>query len=262
MSTYKVITSDNPKAKAIANQFKKKLAKSNLTLAKNQKPKYLFVIGGDGTFIKEVIKYDYDKVNVIGINGGNLGFYSAFCEANLDVILDKLADLKFVPIHFLKVTIGNRVLFGVNELSITSSTAYPLDVSFNNSFYEKFRGTGLLVATRTGSTGYAKSARGAVIFPGVECLEFVELNPLLHTDFITIQSPLILPIETKIKIQSPDLHIDSASQASIFLDGKVIENQFVNNVVEIQAIKTKAKFLLPNTLESFINKLQRTFIKG
>lgn len=260
-NTFKIKFVNTPKAKRIASHLNKSLPKF-LSPCLNSEPDYLFSIGGDGTFIKHAIEYNYEKTKIIGINGGNLGFYSSFSEKNLNLLIKNLSKLHFEKIDLLHIKQNHNIWLGINELAIISSTAFPLKIYFDDIFYQRFRGTGILVSTRTGSTGYIKSAKGAIIAPQIECLEFVELQPLLQVGFITIQSPLILPVTTKIKI-IPEKKINADKNiCRIFLDGVEINNNFSSNFVEVKSIKSKAKFLLPNTLEAFINKLQKTFIKG
>ncbi|WP_036448561.1 NAD(+) kinase [Mycoplasmoides pirum] len=257
--TYKIVFSDAPKAKLIAIELEK-ILKKFLSPAVNLTPNYLFSIGGDGTFIKHGIEYNKPNTKIIGINGGNLGFYSSFSEKDLHKLISNWKKLNFEKIDLLKVKQKNQTWIGINELAITSSTAYPLEIYFDNIFYEKFRGTGILIGTRPGSTGFIKSAKGAIMFPKINALEFVELQPLLHKEFITIQSPLILPLKTKINIKSEKNYNFVSNICRVFLDGNEIDGNFVSSELEITSVKSQAKFLLPNTLESFIKKLQKTFI--
>lgn len=258
--TYKIISIPSQKSEKICFKLKQKLTNFKETDCLN--PDYLFVIGGDGTFIKQAVIHNKSNVKIIGINGGSLGFYSAFSENDLDSLVKNLKSYKFLPINILNIKFGNKKINAVNELSITSSTAYPLNIYFNEKHYQKFRGTGVLVGTRTGSTGYIKSAKGAIVFPGIECLEFVELDPLLHVGFISVQSPLILPISTKIIIEPAREYVQNQNCPRVYADGNQIIDNFCSGKIFIELEKTKAKFLLPNDLDSFMKKIQTTFIKG
>lgn len=258
--TYKIISIPSKKSEKICSRLKQKLTAFKETNSLN--PNYLFVIGGDGTFIKQAIIHNKPNVKIIGINGGSLGFYSAFSENDLDNLITNLKSYKFLPINILKIKFNGKKVNAVNELSITSSTAYPLNIYFNGQYYQKFRGTGILVGTRTGSTGYIKSAKGAIVFPGIECLEFVELDPLLHVGFISVQSPLILPASTKITIEPAREYVQNENCPRVYADGNQIIDNFCSDKIFIELEKTKAKFLLPNNLNSFMKKIQTTFIKG
>ncbi len=258
--TYRIVFSEAPKAAAIAKRLDAILKQFLRAAGKGTAPDYLFSIGGDGTFIKNGIEHNRPRTKIVGINGGNLGFYSSFSDQDLDKLAANWGKLRFERIDLLSVQEGKKRWMGINELAVTSSTAYPLDIHFDGCFYEKFRGTGVLVGTRPGSTGFIKSAKGAIMFPGINALEFVELQPLLHKGFITIQSPLILPLKTKILIRSKDYHSQNANVCRVFLDGAEINGNFVNSELLVTSVKSKAKFLLPTTLETFVTKLQKTFI--
>ncbi|WP_343251157.1 NAD(+) kinase [Mycoplasma amphoriforme] len=259
-STYKIIASPSPKAQAV----KKLLADHfrNWTEITSNNPEYLFIIGGDGTFIKEAVIHNQPGVKIIGINGGTLGFYAAFGDDQIDLLCDKIDQKDFRKIKFLDIQMDMVQATAVNELSVVSSTAFPLNIYFNGIFYEKFRGTGVLVGTRTGSTGFVKSARGAVVFPGVDCIEFVELDPLLHVGFITIQAPIILPSDTLITIKPAQEYVQNTNCPRVYADGNLLNPNFCIGEINIQAKSTNAEFLLPNDHNGFIKKLQSTFIKG
>ncbi|WP_027119802.1 NAD(+) kinase [[Mycoplasma] testudinis] len=259
-TTFKIVASPSPKAQSVKKRVKMHFL--DWLEVETNNPDYLFIIGGDGTFIREALNHNKPGVKIVGINGGTVGFYAAFSDQQVDVLCKNLRDESFRQIHLLDLDVGGIKTVAVNELSIVSSTAYPLDIYFNDIFYEKFRGTGVLVGTRAGSTGFVKSARGAVVFPGVDCIEFVELDPLLHVGFITIQAPIILPSDTIITIKPAREYTQESNCPRVYADGNEINKNFCVGKIVVKPVKSAAKFLLPNNHAEFIKKLQSTFIKG
>ena len=60
----------------IKNKFKKDV----------KNPKFVFILGGDGTFVKASSQFYSKEVNLIHINTGNVGFYSKFNSRKLPTI--------------------------------------------------------------------------------------------------------------------------------------------------------------------------------
>lgn len=258
--TYRIVCNGSSRSNVVAKQIAA-ILKPHFVLAPNKVPAdYLLVLGGDGTFIRYAVENNYAQTKIVGINTGNLGFYTSFCTNELAQLPAFLKRTKFQPINLLDIGYNNQHFTGLNELSITSSTAYPLDITFDGCFYEQFRGTGVLIASRTGSTGYAKSAGGAVAFPGVECLEFIELYPLLHVGFITVQSPLALPPTTQVQITPVPPVGFTGTHPQVHLDGRLVTKTFSSGQLMVTTKKSLAQFCLPNTLAAFVSKLKQTFI--
>ncbi|QZX48987.1 NAD(+) kinase [Mycoplasma sp. E35C] len=257
---YHLISSPAAKAIELEPRIKKVLNQSLQEVSDPKQADYLFINGGDGTFIKQAVQHDREGLKIIGINGGTLGFYTSFNEENIDQIVDCLDKLPYNNLDFIKLKVEDQTFYAINEFNINSTTAYGYDIYFNDLFYEKFRGTGLLISTRTGSTGITKSAHGAILFPGLNAIEIVEMNPLLHSSFVTIQSPIILPIDTKIRIEIKENYCAGEACPRIICDGAVIKKGLSSTCIEVDAIKSKSQFVFANDLASFIERLQKTFI--
>ncbi|QMT98393.1 NAD(+) kinase [Mycoplasma tullyi] len=258
--TYCLISSLAPKSETLKPLIKKELNKKLVEVDDPNQSDYLFINGGDGTFIKNAIKYDRKGLKIIGINGGSLGFYTSFNETNIDTISDRLDHLKYTQLDFIRLQIDDQIYHALNEFNINSTTAYGYDIFIDNEFYQKFRGTGLLISTTTGSTGINKSANGAILFPGIKAIQMVELYPLLHSSFTTIQSPIILPIDTKIRIEIKENYCDHDACPRIVADGAVIRKGLSSTNIEISAVKSQADYVSINDLRSYIQRLQKTFI--
>ncbi|WP_051420939.1 NAD(+) kinase [[Mycoplasma] imitans] len=257
---YHLISSLSPKSVSLQPLIKKELNKKLIEVDQVDRADYLFINGGDGTFIRNAIKYNQPGLKIIGINGGSLGFYTSFNETNIDKIIDRLDHLKYAKLDFINLRINDETYKALNEFNINSTTAYGYDIYIDNQFYEKFRGTGLLISTTTGSTGINKSANGAILFPGIKALQMVELYPLLHSSFTTIQSPIILPIDTKITIEIKENYCDLDACPRIIADGAVIKKGLSSTIIEVNAVQSQADFVSTNDLKSYIQRLQKTFI--
>ncbi|MCD8315810.1 MAG: NAD(+)/NADH kinase [Eggerthellaceae bacterium] len=112
---------------------------------------------------------------------------------------------------------GAREFFALNELAITRGAmgrVIDFDLSISDSHIARLRGDGLVVATATGSTGYALSAGGPVIAPGFDGLVVVPLAPhtLLSRAIVTAEHDVVeITLDDK----------DSFRQSTIFIDGEL-----------------------------------------
>ena len=149
----------------------------------------LIAVGGDGTFLAAARAIaDYD-IPLIGINMGRLGFL-------VDISPDELPE-KLQPILRGRYTEEKRYLLrtkiirngevihqerAVNEVAIhrwVTPSMIEIVTRINNVFLNSQRSDGLIVSTPTGSTAYALSAGGPILYPSLNALVLVPLNP--HT---------------------------------------------------------------------------------
>ncbi len=171
------------------------------------------VIGGDGTFLDAVRANGFkDETLFLGIHTGHLGFY---CDGTLDDVPD-IEDILFqnkydiYRLPLLQVNVidedGSRHFYILNELQIKTSTIgnIILDISIDNELFQTLRGDGVLVASPTGSTAYAKSAGGAVVPPELEAMQVTELVSANNYAYRTLHSSFLLPKGTAVTIDYKD----------------------------------------------------------
>jgi NAD+ kinase len=159
----------------------------------------------------------------------------------------------------LEININDKFIFNaMNEVVIQSLNTVKMDVFINGSLYENYMGSGVLVTTRTGSTGQAKSNGGAIIFPNVDAFEFVELSPTNHTKHHSFNAPAILCSSAKIELNN----FKSSQRCDLIIDGMRVRH--INSEDKITITKQDAPFSLcfSGEVKSYISKLQQTFIKG
>jgi NAD+ kinase len=146
----------------------------------------------------------------------------------------------------------------MNELVIQSLNTVKMNVHINDSLYENYMGSGILIATRTGATGQAKSNGGAIIFPDVDAIELVELAPTNHSKHHSFNAPVILNGNSKIQFKD----FISAQRCDLIIDGMRVKH--IKPTDQITISKQVAPFSLcfSDDTKGYINKLQQTFIKG
>ncbi|MCF0217928.1 MAG: NAD(+)/NADH kinase [Malacoplasma sp.] len=249
---YWIVDNGSAKAKSIRKQFEALIPK-NWTI-EDQNFEYLFVIGGDGTFLRNKALYSNKKI--VAINGGNFGYYSYFNVRNIKQIFSKISNDSFFyhPLE-IEITIDNQTYFCINEVLIRSDVVFKTDIYLNNQLLEFFKGSGILVATPLGSTAHAKNVGGAIINPNLAAIQFIEIEPITQKSYSSLKSPLILGIDTKIVLKAKD-----NCRAFILLDGIKINKVFDSELI-IKASYAKFKMFKPDCNQHYIKKLRESFIR-
>lgn len=146
---------------------------SNSDLAKTVE--YMIVLGGDGTIIGAAGICARNKVPVMGINLGRIGFMTEVeCDA-IDDAIDALLSGNYKTEHrmMMKAQIkkdGKAIstCHALNDIVVSKSAGVKLvgiDLYTNDELVNRYIADGIIIATPTGSTGYSISAGGPVVDP-------------------------------------------------------------------------------------------------
>lgn len=144
------------------------------------------VLGGDGTLLRGAELARPAGVPVLGVNLGRVGFLAEADRDGLDETIaavavgDYLVDER-MTIDVTATVNGSPVAttWALNEASVEkSSRERVLEIMFgvDGRPVSSFGADGLLCATPTGSTAYAFSAGGPVVWPDVDALVVVPSN--------------------------------------------------------------------------------------
>ena len=159
----------------------------------------VIVFGGDGTFLRAAEYAWAADAPLIGVNLGRVGFLAETEPEAVDDTISHIVDRSYVVEHRLAVEAG---VFGpdgawlggtwaLNEVSVEkASRTRVLDVALlvDGRQLTSFGCDGVLFATPTGSTAYAFSAGGPVVWPEVNALLLVPTSA--HALFAR---PLVTP---------------------------------------------------------------------
>lgn len=140
----------------------------------------VFVLGGDGTFLRATEAARPAGVPLIGVNLGHVGFLAEAEPEGLAHAVGQIARGEFEVEERLtldvEVALGGRVLardWALNEASVEkSSRLRMLEVALavDDRPLTTFGCDGVLCATPTGSTAYAFSIGGPILWPDVEAI--------------------------------------------------------------------------------------------
>ncbi|UOQ46144.1 NAD kinase [Halobacillus salinarum] len=167
----------------------------------------IIAVGGDGTFLQAVRKTGFRQDCLyVGIRTSNeAGLYCDFDIENHSEMVHSMVNAQIEVRRFpvIEATVNNQSTFKcLNECSVRSTLikTIDIDVFIDDLHFETFRGDGLIVATPTGSTGYNKSTKGAVVDPKLPCFQVSELASLNNNRFRTLGSSFILSSERKLTL--------------------------------------------------------------
>lgn len=202
------------------------------------------VLGGDGTILCTAGQIKTLRIPILGINFGHLGFMAypnddgvlaivsaalageamieartnlrveVYCESDAEAENSSAADA------ILKgVDESPQRFFALNEIYVArGDQGRIIDFSYRISGapLATMRGDGLIVATATGSTGYALSAGGPLVDPSFQGLVVVPIAP--HS----LQSRAVITGSSD--VVEIDLNASTANRAAtLFIDGERVE---------------------------------------
>lgn len=271
---FAIITSSYQDPKKFAVLLKEKLLQKKVK-ENNLHPDIVFVIGGDGTFLKAVNKYNQqlDKIKFVTFNQGNIGFYHNFSINQVDQVLESLAkkdhNLIVKELDLLEVILNQKIIYGINEFRLVNlSQTLSCDIYINDQFLEFFRGSGLIIATKTGATGLIKTAGGAIIFAQTKLMQYQELFPVNNSSYRTINSPIIFDQNQSItlKIKRIDESQKEAQErqnnTQIVVDTFNFYDKLINEIKIKLSNQTLKVLSYKDNIETLTNKINKYFIKS
>lgn len=181
----------------------------------------VLVLGGDGTFLRAAELARNVEIPVLGVNLGRIGFLAEAEADSMDAVLEHVVkrDYRVEERMTLDVAVrvGGRVLsrgWALNEASLEKGPRLGVlgaVLEVDGRPVSAFGCDGVLVATPTGSTAWAFSAGGPIVWPDLEAILVVPNNA--HALFAR---PMVTSPDASIAIEvEPDGH-----DALVFCDGR------------------------------------------
>ncbi len=217
---------------------------------------YIFIIGGDGWFLKNTAPYlDNPKARIIFINAGTLGFYSYKQDADNLNIEDLVNEDNYQSISLLRVCQGTACHYAINDFVISSPYAINLSVYINNELLQNLKANGILITTPLGSTARSKSLGGAILMPNLPVMSITEIEPIHNRHYSSLGSPLVISNKDKIKISASNYN----QGCSLISDGQVINIEEKDITITVEHATSKAKLLIKTDTKNWIHKLNYAF---
>jgi NAD+ kinase len=181
----------------------------------------VLVLGGDGTFLRAAELARNAGIPVLGVNLGRIGFLAEAEAEAIDVVLEHVIARDYRVEERLTLDIvvrqGGRVIeqgWALNEASLEKGPrlgVLGVVVEIDGRPVSTFGCDGVLVSTPTGSTAYAFSAGGPVLWPDLEAILVIPNNA--HALF---GRPMVTSPEAMIAIETEA----SGNDALVFCDGR------------------------------------------
>jgi len=189
-----------------------------------QRADLIVVLGGDGTLLSIARFVGERETPILGVNLGALGFLTqaAMDEARSsiervlegDFTVDRRITLEAKIISSDSPGNHRATLKALNDVVIHKrqlGRLLEMDVTADGQDFCSYRADGLIVATPTGSTAYALSAGGPIIFPTLEVVVLAPICP--HT---LSNRPVVLPDSCALEVR-----IDATDHdATLTVDGQ------------------------------------------
>lgn len=235
-----IYSNDSVVSKKTEQKLRHKLDKSGFYLLNEftEDADLLVCIGGDGTFLEAIHKFNFPSMPIIGINTGHLGFFQEILPSQLDDFIFKYSQSRYAIQHLSTVSVAIKTCDGVynhvglNEVVIKGNSTYSihLNISIGGSFIERFSGDGLLIATPAGSTAYNYSLGGSIVDPRLNILQVTPIAPMNTTAYRSFTSSILLPSDLSLGVV-PDMAEDESNVISVVCDGYTTE---YNNIKSIE----------------------------
>lgn len=218
------------------------------------------ILGGDGSILRAAELLRNQSTPLLGINTGHVGFMAEVELGDFLSALDKVVagDYKIGHRIALEVRVfqADKEVFtswAMNEVTLEKSARermLEVVLEVDGRPLSSFGCDGVLVSTPTGSTAYAFSAGGPVIWPNVEALLVVPLSA--HALF---SRPLVLGPQTQLS-----LHVlkRSAGAGVIWCDGRRAFDLAPGARVEVYQSERKVPMVLLSDAP-FTDRLVRKF---
>ena len=217
------------------------------------------VLGGDGTILRGAEIARKQNIPILGINLGHVGFLAEVEKPTLVEISESIVAKGFVTENrmVLKYSVlrsGAVVSTGwaLNEVTVErdGTTMVELFVQIDNRPLSRWGCDGLICSTPTGSTAYAFSAGGPVLWPEIDA--FVLLPISAHALFarpmvVSPNSEIVVEIESSGALLSGDslrkFSLKAGDQVQISKDASVIKLAHIKPTLFTDRLV--AKFKLP-----------------
>ena len=217
------------------------------------------VLGGDGTILRGAEIARKQNIPILGINLGHVGFLAEVEKPTLVEISESIVAKGFVTENrmVLKYSVlrsGAVVSTGwaLNEVTVErdGTTMVELFVQIDNRPLSRWGCDGLICSTPTGSTAYAFSAGGPVLWPEIDA--FVLLPISAHALFarpmvVSPTSEIVVEIESSGALLSGDslrkFALKAGDQVQISKDASVIKLAHIKPTLFTDRLV--AKFKLP-----------------
>ena len=194
----------------------------------------VLVLGGDGTFLRACQYANAADVPVLGVNLGHIGFLAESEVDSLSTVVEQIAvrDYRVVERMTVEATVihGETLLgrgWALNEVSIEKTSRQGVleaSVEIDGRPVSDYGCDGMLVSTPTGSTAYAFSAGGPIVWPELDAILVVPNNA--HALFAR---PMVVAPTSRVAVETGV----GSGPSAVVLDGRSVIDAPAGSRVEV-----------------------------
>jgi len=198
----------------------------------------VIVLGGDGTILRAAELVRGENVPILGINMGNVGFLAEILTPTSSQIVEAVLQKSYhgeprlvIAFEILRNGLSLHKGWALNEVSIERSATQMVElfVQIDNRPLSRWGCDGVICATPTGSTAYAFSAGGPVLWPEVNA--FVLLPLAAHALF---SRPMVVSPESEIVIdvesETAEISADGIRKIDLVAGDRIVLTRDVSQV--------------------------------
>jgi len=178
-------------------------------------------LGGDGTYLEAVRLLDGQRIPILGVNMGSLGFLTVHRAQDLFAMVELAlaGKLEIRSRSMIQVQVHHQgklksEFTALNDLVIErgpTSHLIHLNITVDRLPITSIKADGLIVATPTGSTAYNLAAGGPILHPEVDALVVTPICPHSLTS-----RPFIFPDKRRIRFS---IQGSAKARAVLTVDG-------------------------------------------
>ena len=200
-------------------------------------------LGGDGTILRAVRLVSPGGVPVLGVNLGRLGYLTEVEAGRLTWALERFlaGDYDIEERMMLAVTVEQSgsvtgTTLALNEAVVEKASpgrTVNMSVQIDGRPWTTYVADGLIVATPTGSTAYAFSARGPILSPRLRAVLLTPVSPHMPFD-----RSLVVSEEETFRVEVCD-----DREAMLTVDGRDLGTLRDGDAIECRAADQPARFV-------------------
>ncbi len=204
-------------------------------------------IGGDGTMLKAAHLVCHHEIPLLGINRGRLGFLADIPADAIQRHLEEILNGHYVEDErFMlqgEVYRNGEMLhqsYAINDIILQKwniARLVEFETYVDGIFVHRQRSDGIIVSTPTGSTAYALSGGGPILYPSLDALVLVPICPHSLTN-----RPIVIHGDSKVEIVVGTRAID---HARLTCDGDIALELASGDRVRVQKKNRKIRLIHP-----------------
>ena len=223
-------------------------------------PELVVVLGGDGTILRGADLARQFSVPLLGVNLGHVGFLAEAEREDIGRTVDHIVDREYTVEHRMALDAqvfleGQQIATGwaLNEATVEKGSRermVELALEVDGRPLATWGCDGIILATPTGSTAYAFSTGGPVVWPDVEAILTIPISA--HALFAR---PLLVGPTTRLAVE---LIPESPGPGVLWCDGRAVADLPFGARVEVARSEDPVR-LARLTSSPFTDRLVRKF---